>query len=815
MVFYAGGVLCAPLLSLRQAAVSVLTAAAAVTLYKFLIYNKTTEQRRNFKFNAGLWLLLLTFFSCALLRAGLIINDNSNDINKRLDSGAFIKIKGRAGQVKTYEKTPGGQSYSSAVITVEKYYDARLKIYKKIKGSIFIKIIKKMPSENIANKLSCGDKTAGENFNGASLSENDLIEAAGRVEKIHKYKNLYLSSNNNPLKPEILYSMKTAGENVTIINKGRSVTGCLKNKAVELFKNYFPAEISGFLIAFALGDSSETADSIYFNNNPVFDFCESGLLHIMVVSGGHLTLMIAFISAALNFLKVRHEFKTLILFIIISSYFLIIGFQAAVTRAYISFAVYIAASCLEREINHFNIFIAAMFAHIVIFPEFIFSPGFWLSYISTFAIIAAGAFKTEPFEERIYLNAVLQYCKITAAALISTYPAVCYISGYFPLNSAAANILTLWIYEALLALCLVFAACSLISSYLAWAAAAAIYHIAFAALKINEFISILPMGNIAIYKLTLIETLALYSIIALVTYAAAVKKIAIRSGALLKIAACAIVFLALRGSALKYFEGAEAIFLDTGQGDCALIKTANNKWIIIDAGGSPSSYNKVLAPYLRYRHISEIEYLIITHAHGDHYCNAINLYANRKIKIKNLYYSPCDKGEAGFNKLLKLAHNKKTIYAGGRLFTHGVSIDILWPPANGRLNEEPLDCNDSSIVAAVKINGRSLLFCGDITQKVENKLAEKLGRYNFDFIKAPHHGSITSNSENFVKTAGARGVYIPSAASNKFGHPHKTVLSRYSDSNYKIYNSQNCGGIILNISKRIKIKGVNFSGEYL
>jgi competence protein ComEC len=801
LFFYIAGVICAPLFTLWRAAAFAAAAAAALAVIKFLVYKGGAGCARLAKIDGRLWLLFLAFFSCALLRAELIINDNSKDINKKLGDGAFVKLAGRLGRVKINDKTPYGRSSSSAVIAVEKYYDARLKTYKKINGSVFIKIN--------------GDRVSAGQPAGAILSENDLIEVAGRVKKIHKYKNLYLSSNYNPLKPEILYSIDAEGAGVNVIKKGSNIIGGLKNKAVALFKSYFPADISGFLIAFALGDSSETADSIYFNNDPVFDFCESGLLHIMVVSGGHVTLMIVFISSALNFLKIRPEINALILFIIVSLYFLIIGFQAAVTRAYISFAVYIAASCLEREINQLNIFIAAMFAHIIIFPEFIFSPGFWLSYISTFAIIAACAYKIELFKERIYLNAFLQYCKISAAALISTYPAVCHIAGYFPLNSIAANILTLWIYEALLALCLIFAAVSLISTTLAWAAAAAVYHTAFAALKINEFISFLPMGNLAIYKLTLTETLALYLIIAGVIYTFAVKKATVSRGALLKIAACALIILTLRGGAIKYFEGAEAIFLDTGQGDCALVKTAGNKWIIIDAGGSASSYNKVLAPYLRYRHISEIEYLIITHAHSDHYCNAVNLYANRKIKIKTLYYSPCDKGEAGFNKLLSLAYNKKTIYAGGRLFADEISIDILWPPADWPSNEAPPDCNDSSIVAAVKIKDRSILFCGDITQKVENKLIKKLSRYNFDFVKAPHHGSITSNSEEFIKAAGARGVYIPSAASNKFGHPHKKVLNRYDEADYKIYNSQNCGGIILNISKRIKINGYNFSGEYL
>lgn len=828
--FYTAGVICAPLFTPWRAAACAIIAITALAVIKYIVYKGQKEDGRIFNFDKRFLLIFLAFFSCALLRTALIIDGHSKDINEKLRDGAFIKLTGRIEGVKQNDEAAHNRSYSSAVLHAEKYYDARLKIYKKIKGRVLIKIIGEIPlkGRNVENnaaqihsteintdgitavgKISIKPQTASQ------ISESDLIEAAGRVKKLHKYKNLYLNSNYNPLKPEILYSLNADGTGVNIIKKGHNIIGGLKNKALDLFNRYFPADISGFLIAFVLGDSSETTESIYFGNDAAFDFCESGLLHIMVVSGGHVTLMIVFISAALNFLKIRPEIKTVVLFIIISIYFLIIGFQAAVTRAYISFAVYIAASCINREINHLNIFITALFLHIVIFPEFIFSTGFWLSYISTFAIIAACNYKIELFEERIYLNAFLQYCKISAAALISTYPAVCYIAGYFPLNSIAANILTLWIYETLLALCLFFAAVSMISTTLAWVSAAAVYHTAFAALKINEFISSIPMGNLAIYKLTLIETLAIYSIITAAIFFFAVKKTAISGRTALKIMACTLIILTLRTGAIKYFEGAEVIFLDAGQGDCALIKTTGGKWIIIDAGGSASSYNKVLAPYLRYRHITEIEYLIITHAHNDHYCNAVKLYKNRKIKIKTLCYSPYDKGEAEFNKLLSRVYNKKVIYAGSKLIADEVSIDILWPPENPHPNETLADCNDSSIVASVKIKNHSILFCGDITEAVEKKLINKISPHNFDFIKAAHHGSISSNCEEFINAADARGVYIPSAASNKFGHPHKTVLNRYRDSNYKIYNSQNCGGIILNISKRIKIKGYNLTEDFL
>ncbi len=744
-------------------------------------------------------ILMCAVFLCAYSRGGLIIFKNSIGINSKIKTGAFVKITGTIDSVYSYQKRneSGRPNDFNAIIMVEKYYDARNKKYIKTNGRILLKI----------NNIKINDNQF------IDIEENGLIEVSGYLEKIHKYQNPLINGGHNPLKNEILFRMRTHSENVTIIKRGGGIITSLKRKINDVFDKYYPDDIAGFLKAFALGNQSGASDSIYFDNDTTFNFYESGLLHVMVVSGGHVTLMIAFISSALGILKTDDKIKLYVLFIAISLYFLIIGFQAAVTRAYTSFAVYTAAALMKRDISRINIFITAFFIHIVIFPEFIFSPGFWLSYISTFAIILACEY------EIVFFNrtgpaaiAFIQYCKICLAALIFTYPAVCYISGYFPLNSVIANLFTLWLYEIILALCLIFAVLSAISETLAWCAAAAIYHLTFAALKINEFIASFPAGNIALYKLKFIETILLYIFLCAGIYfykhRGETKHLNV-----LKIAIIIFILIFIRTAAIKYNESPEVIFLDTGQGDCALIKTMDNKWIMIDAGGSASSYSKALIPFLRYRNINEIEYLIISHAHSDHYLNAIYLLKNPKIKIKKLYYSHIINGEKEFEKMLAHFNNKKVIYAGYRIKEKEALIDILWPPAGGAA--EISDCNDSSIVISACISGKKILFCGDITETVENRIIPEISRANFDFIKAPHHGSITSNSEKFIIASGARGVFIPSAQSNKFGHPHKIILNRYKKNGYKIYNSQNSGGIILKIGKNIKIIKSDMKTEFL
>lgn len=753
-------------------------------------------------FDKNLLPLLFLVFLCALIRSRSIMAACENDINARLAEGSFVKIEGRVSSV----KSGGGADkarYSTAVLNVSKCFDAKARSFMPAAGKLFIKI-----------RYAKDDPGTERNAAG-EIGEDGLIQAAGRLKRVHKYKNPYLSSGYNPLKHEIQYILEACPINVRTLDKGSSEAFSLKNKAENLFSKHFPPEISGFLIAFALGDPSRLAESAYFDNTPSFDFCESGMVHVLVVSGGHVTMMIAYLTALLNLLKIRPAIKSAVLFAAVSVYFSIIGFQAAATRAYLSFALFSGCIFFERDTRAVNIFIAAMFIHAVCFPELLFSAGFWLSYVSTFAIIAAGGCNIECGGDKIYANAFLNYCKITAAALLSTYPAISYAGGYFPANAIVSNICTLWIYEGVLALCFIFVIFSLFSTYLTWAAAAALYHISFAALKLNESIASLPLGNLAVYKLSLGETLLLYLLAAAIIFAVSAG-VKFSGAAAAKAAIVIAIVVFARSAAAGYLEGPEISFLDVGQGDCALIRTSGGKWIMIDAGGAASSYEKVILPYMRYRHIGEIEYLIVTHAHSDHYCAALKLYKNARISIKTLYYSSgWENGDRDFKKLLASAHEKKMIFAGDRLSSGGVTVDVLWPPGDDRGNSPPEDVNASSIAAVANMNGRSFLFGADITSAGEEKILEKFSGRGIDFIKAPHHGSKTSNSKKLIEAAAARGVYIPCGASNKFGHPHKEVIDRYTAGGCKIFNSQNCGGIILSVGKRLKILDHNLAASYL
>ena len=73
-----------------------------------------------------------------------------------------------------------------------------------------------------------------------------------------------------------------------------------------------------------------------------------------------------------------------------------------------------------------------------------------------------------------------------------------------------------------------------------------------------------------------------------------------------------------------------------------------------------------------------------------------------------------------------------------------------------------------------------MLLPGDIERRIEQQLLQQ--RYRqlaADILVAPHHGSRTSSSAEFVEAVGPDYVLFPVGYRNRFGFPSPEVVERY------------------------------------
>ena len=110
--------------------------------------------------------------------------------------------------------------------------------------------------------------------------------------------------------------------------------------------------------------------------------------------------------------------------------------------------------------------------------------------------------------------------------------------------------------------------------------------------------------------------------------------------------------------------------------------------------------------------------------------------------------------------------------------------------------------NDNSIVLLLQYKGKSILFTGDMTSKMEADVAEAVrycGVDSLSILKVGHHGSKYSSSEEFLAGIMPQAAVISCAARNTYGHPHKETLQRLEDVGALVLRTDEGGAIIAKI----------------
>ncbi|MFZ2955312.1 MAG: ComEC/Rec2 family competence protein [Candidatus Ozemobacteraceae bacterium] len=264
-------------------------------------------------------------------------------------------------------------------------------------------------------------------------------------------------------------------------------------------------------------------------------------------------------------------------------------------------------------------------------------------------------------------------------------------------------------------------------------------------------------------------------------------------------------------------------FLDVGQGDSILIRTAE-KVILLDAGDDRfNTGTNVILPYLKKEGIKKIDTCIISHPHRDHFGGFTDIV--NAMPIGEFIYSTDmlggNDGEAGsgdsvqYTKLHDAIVEKGIAYRQVRVgdaFDWGKNINVeLVHAAEGIFaaqNSAPravrteasdtikISANEHSLIFRVAAGDISYLFPGDAEKGAEsntvNAFREKL---KSTILKSGHHGSKTSSSFPFMDVVKPEYSVISVGSRNSFGHPNKETLDTYAFYKMKVFRTDEDGPI--------------------
>lgn len=239
-------------------------------------------------------------------------------------------------------------------------------------------------------------------------------------------------------------------------------------------------------------------------------------------------------------------------------------------------------------------------------------------------------------------------------------------------------------------------------------------------------------------------------------------------------------------------------FLDIGQGDSILIQAPNGNQMLVDGGPPTGALERRLGEELPFWD-RFIDVVLMTHPDQDHIGGFVNLLKNYQAGV---FVEPGVGSDNGVYQTLENEVEEKGIHKilarrGMRInLGSGVVFDILFPDRD----TTGWETNRASIVGRLSYGNNSFLLTGDSPTEIEHYLIgldKKLATSTLqsDVLKAGHHGSHTSSSEEYVRRVSPQYAIISAGKNNKYGHPHKEVVDLLNSLNIPILSTINMGTI--------------------
>ncbi len=239
-------------------------------------------------------------------------------------------------------------------------------------------------------------------------------------------------------------------------------------------------------------------------------------------------------------------------------------------------------------------------------------------------------------------------------------------------------------------------------------------------------------------------------------------------------------------------------FLDVGEASATLLEQ-NGHFALIDAGGRESAAET--ADYLKAAGVKELDYLILTHPHADHMGGMMTVLETFPVKTLLLPDVPEDALEnpTAYERLCRLglqrAESLSVLRSGASLpLGDGELAVLLAGLTDGAVN-------DVSPILKFTAPGLRFLCEGDAERAVEEAaLAQKLP-LRAELFLAGHHGSSTSNTEDFLKAVRPQAAVVSCGAYNDYGYPHREVLRTMQKQSIDVYRTDRDGVVVAYVDK--------------
>lgn len=506
-------------------------------------------------------------------------------------------------------------------------------------------------------------------------------------------------------------------------------------------------------------------------------FINSGLLHILAASGMNVAFIYSFFFMFMSIFKTPFKVKVALGMVMVAIYSLMTGLGASVIRATCMLLFVLAGKLIDRDAHSISLLSFVALIMLIANPLFINDVGFQLSFIVTFGILIMSP--AIPYFKNKILNFFAGTAAIPVIAQLWVMPIQIFYFSNISVYSVFANIMSVPILMVLSFGGFVSSLISVITPIADFVCRVfdfVLNPLLTILVNISDFWGTMPHSAFQTTHPSVVQILLYYGILLCIT--GVLRKAYVKN--LLKLGGILILFLFITLIPFKN-TNLEITAFDVGNADCFLIKTPDNKYIMIDTAkagykGGKSQAELIVLKYLKDKGIKTIDSIVVTHFDNDHSGGAAALMKN--VKVKRLYVNDLQHKSIEAQNIYKIAksYNVKVILAENHQDIYnksGLSLtNFIW--TGGK------DDNDNSILTLVRYDNFTMLFTGDAGIDGLESALQNIPP-NITVLKVPHHGASEGLNKYLASYLHPKYSLI-SVGENKFGHPDIYIMELLKDS---------------------------------
>ncbi|WP_162261209.1 DNA internalization-related competence protein ComEC/Rec2 [Companilactobacillus kimchiensis] len=499
-----------------------------------------------------------------------------------------------------------------------------------------------------------------------------------------------------------------------------------------------------------------------------------GIIHLFSLSGLHVLILLTLILKLTSAIKMPVEWVNTSMLAVLPCYGLLVGSKSGIWRAIVLVMVGIIFQKLKISVSRLDIFSVTLIICLWIYPFAIVEMGGQLSFLLSFAIL--------------YLYRQASFLLTIFKMNLVSLPIICFYTYQFNWLSLLINFFFVPIFTYFILPITIISALTVKWSY--WKTINYVFDELYRHLDIiaNDPNFIFITGHFS-------EGLVVILVIIVLFY---VESRNFFNKYLLQY----LIVLSICILINKFPVFGSVNLVDVGQGDSIMITTPlNRKTFLIDTAGKLSfpvpgwakrvnsdQVTNSTIPFLKYRGITHIDKLFLTHKDVDHVGNLERLLSTFRVNEVNfgvgLENNPRIKAAIKAHPTIKF----KNLRQGDIVDTGFIKWQVLWPKVSS------VGENGDSLTLLAQIKHKKWLFTGDLDSESEKKI---LFDHNFqvDYLKVGHHGSKTATSNQLLDAIQPKWGFISAGIDNRYGHPNKETLERLDNHQVKYLNTAEYGMI--------------------